>query len=489
MGQKELIAKNSSCEGSVGSLSQQLSSAIVDLFTFKADLRPIHALLCYPLCMRPLKSLSFDAVRCLLSRTFHQMPDRRAPERLRFSMHDTLMSGFAIFFFQHPSLLKFQETMKLKRKQSNLERLFGTHSVPSDTQMREILDEAPTEPLRHLIALLFERVRRAGWAQRFLTRVGEQDYYTVVLDGSEYFHSTKINCPSCLRRTRGATTHYSHTTVAATLVKASSHQILPLDVEAVSNEDGTQKQDCEINAAKRLIVRLRREHPRMKMIIGGDDLYAHEPFVELLQQNKFRYVLVAKPDSHKELFEWVEELERIGEIERGRFEEGSGPKSKRREVEYRIARQVPLSGTRKVSVTFVEAWVRNDRGELLYHNSWVTDLEVSQETVRTIISIGRSRWKIENEQFNVHKNCGYELEHNYGHGQKRLSEVMYLLNLLAFITHQILGMGDRLYQRARQRDTLRELWNGLRTVMRLLEVESWRAMLEKWLEDEAELSP
>jgi hypothetical protein len=149
---------------------------------------------------------------------------------------------------------------------------------------------------------------------------------------------------------------------------------------------------------------------------------------------------------------------------------------------------VPLSATRKVSLTFVEAWVRDEAGKLLYHNSWVTDLEVNRETVKQVIAIGRSRWKIENEQFNVHKNGGYELEHNYGHGQKRLSEVMYLLNVLAFITHQILLMGDRLYQRARERDTLRELWNGLRTLMRIKAFESWTQILEFWLEDEPEMS-
>jgi hypothetical protein len=262
-----------------------------------------------------------------------------------------------------------------------------------------------------------------------------------------------------------------------------------LDVETVRNQDYADKQDCEMNAAKRLVLRLRRKHPRMKMILGGDDLYSREPFVELIEANKLSYLLVAKPDSHKELFEWVEEIEKIGEVERGRYEEGTGPKRKRRVVEYRIARNVPLSWTRKVMVTFVEAWVRDAGGDLLYHNSWVTDLEVNRQTVGTIIAIGRSRWKIENEQFNVHKNGGYELEHNYGHGRKRLSEVMYLLNLLAFITHQILAMGDRLYQRARQRDTLRELWNGLRTMMRILEIESWQAMLERWLEDEVEISP
>jgi hypothetical protein len=72
---------------------------------------------------------------------------------------------------------------------------------------------------------------------------------------------------------------------------------------------------------------------------------------------------------------------------------------------------------------------------------------VDQENVAVIVRIGRSRWKIENEQFNIHKNHGYELEHNYGHGEQNLSMIFYLLNLLAFVTHLILELGDRLHQK------------------------------------------
>jgi hypothetical protein len=439
--------------------------------------------------MRPLKSLSFDSIRDLLSSAFHLLPDRRAPDRIRFSMHDTLMAAFAMFFFHHPSLLSFQRAMQEKRGISNLQTIFYTHQVPSDSQMREILDSVPVEPLRSQLPVLFNKVRRAGWTDRFTTRFGDKDYYTVALDGTQYFHSTKIECPGCLRKQdESGTMHYCHQVVAATLVKANSHQILPIDIEAVRNADGTQKQDCEINAAKRLLPRLRQQHPRMNMIVGGDDLYAHEPFVELINELGLEYVLVAKPLSHKEMFEWVEELEKMGETEHGSYEEGSGPKKTRRQVDYRIARGVPLSGARNNYVQMVEAWVRDWSGKDIYHNSWITELEVNQQNVATIIKVGRSRWKIENEQFNVHKNGGYELEHNYGHGQKNLSMVLMIMNLIAFVAHQILEMGDRLYQQAREKDSLREIWNGLRMMMRKILFRSWEQMMRFWTEEEPELS-
>jgi hypothetical protein len=303
----------------------------------------------------------------------------------------------------------------------------------------------------------------------------------------EYFHSTKIECPGCLKKTdKNGQTHYSHSIVAATLVKAESHRIFPIDVEEVRNTDGKDKQDCELNAGKRLIERFRKEHPQMEVIVGGDDLYAHEPFVKLLQEKGLRFVLVARPESHQELFDWVEDLDRIGACERGKWQEG--PACKRRFFEYRIARQVPIKAEGKVEVNFIEVWERDREGKLHYHNSFITDLDIDRENAAVIVRIGRSRWKIENEQFNVHKNGGYELEHNYGHGKKTLSMVFYLLNLLAFVTHLILEHGDRLYRKCREEESLRELWNGLRSLMKTILFENWRAMLLLYL-DQEEASP
>lgn len=437
--------------------------------------------------MRPLKSMTLEGMISRLSDAFARIADPRAENLIDYPLPDTLMSGFAMMFFQHPSLLQFQRAMKQKRKRCNLETIFGVQEVPSDTPMREILDGVPLEPLRHLLPELFEGVRRAGWATPFKIHLpsGQHrgDYYTVVLDGSEYFHSSQIHCPGCLRQTDAhGTVQYSHTVVAATVVQAGSHRVLPLDVEEVRNTDGETKQDCEINAGKRLMVRFRQEHRQMHAIVSGDDLYAHEPFVQQLTQNRFPFVLVAKPNSHKELFAWVEMLEGAGGSEHGHWQEG--PACQRRFFQYRIVRQVPLSAALRTWVTFVEVWETNKQGTVVYHNSWVTDLDVDRENVAVIMAIGRSKGKIENEQFNVHKNHGYELEHNYGHGQQTLSMVFYLLNLLAFVAHAILDLGDRLYQQCRAQESRRELWNALRTFINRVLVDSWAHLLLTYLADD-----
>lgn len=433
--------------------------------------------------MRPLQHLTFESLRDLLRAQFRQVPDPRDPLRITWKLHDVLMSGFAMFFFQHPSLLQFQQSMEKQTGRSNLQRLFGVQSVPSDTQMRALLDDpAAQEPLRRVLPQVFERMRQTGWTTRFVTTIHGLNYYTVVLDGSQYFNSTKIACPACLqRKDKNGAIHYAHVVVGATLVRAGSHDILPLDAEEVRNTDGREKQDCEINAGKRLIQRLRQEHRQLPLLIAGDDLYAHEPFILDLRALRLSFVLVAKPESHQELYAWVEDLDRLGHCVKGKWEEG--PRAQRRYFEYRSASQVPLTKSDKVFVNFVEVWERDKAGQVIYHNAWVTDFEVRAENVAIIIGIGRSRWKIENEQFNVQKNHGYELEHNYGHGEHGLSLVFYLLNLLAFLAHQVLDLGDRLYRACRANESRRSLWQALRVYFKKLVFESWEALLQFHLSD------
>ena len=281
--------------------------------------------------------------------------------------------------------------------------------------------------------------------------------------------------------------HYSHKIVSATVVRAGSHHVLPLDVEEVRNVTAeSAPQDCELTAGKRLIARLRQEHPQMAFIMIGDDLYSHVPFVEQLVHGRQHFVLVAKPSSHPTLMAAVAAAEGTAQSQSGQWTEGHG--ARQRNSTYRLVRQVPLALESAVRVTYVEVWEHTATGEQLYHNSWITDLDVDAANVAVVVQIGRTRWKIENEQFNVHKNHGYDLTHNYGHGQQHLSMVFYLLNLLAYVTHAVLALGDRLYQCCRAQESRRELCNALRTLVNAFLVTSWAALLAVYLDD-AEASP
>ncbi len=120
---------------------------------------------------------------------------------------------------------------------------------------------------------------------------------------------------------------------------------------------------------------------------------------------------------------------------------------------YRYANQLPLrAGADALSVNWVElTTTREDSGEIVYKNAWITDFTISDTTVEAIVRDGRARWKVENENNNILKTKGYHLEHNFGHGQTHLAAVLLSLNLLAFLFHTVLALVDAQYRAIRQK--------------------------------------
>lgn len=90
--------------------------------------------------MKPKKHLGFSGMRTMLSSCFNQIPEHRQSNKITYSAHDALMSGFACMHFQDPSLLQFQKRLEKKHHKSNLQTLFDIKSIPESTQLRTIID-------------------------------------------------------------------------------------------------------------------------------------------------------------------------------------------------------------------------------------------------------------------------------------------------------------------------------------------------------------
>jgi hypothetical protein len=408
------------------------------------------------------KHLGFSAMRKALSGLFQQVEDTRQAGKVEYSMHDCLMSALAMMFFQDPSVLSFQRRMQDHLQESNLKSMFAVEKIPSDSALRQTLDDVLTQAIHPAFDLLLNRLQRGKQLAAYSLESG---HYLIALDGSQYFSSEKIHCPSCLTRKRSkGPIRYSHQILQAVILNPHMRQVLPLAPEPVANTDGKTKQDCEINAAKRIISQIRSVHPKLKIAITADGLYSKQPFIDVLKTARMSFILVAKPTDHKLLFEWVNELDGLGQNGRLQLNDYKG-----RRHEYRWVNQVPLNGSRNAEpVNFFEYWMYAGQ-KATYHNSWVTDLEVSKSNVVELVKSGRARWKIENETFNTLKNQGYHVEHNFGHGQRYLSNNFFILNLLAFAIHQILELCDRGYQYCRSKFSSRkEYWNNLRVGIRFM---------------------
>jgi hypothetical protein len=402
------------------------------------------------------------------------MPDPRRPAMTRYSLRDCYLSSFAMFFLQDASLLEFQRRVQEQVQRNNVTTVFGVQQIPSDTRLREVVDAVDWEPLGGVFRQYLAAAQRSKVLEAYRFLGGR---YLVTLDGSEYFNSEAVDCARCLHRKRSdGRQEYYHQVLQPALVRPDLPQVLPLCPEFIRRQDGASKQDCETNAGKRAIGRIRQEYRQLPIIIVGDSLYSTGPFIRELIALRYSYLLVAKPDGHKSLFEDIEGLRRSGRLDRA---ETFGEKGQR--YEYQWVNSVPLGADPESPlVNFVQFDIYNAEGKHTQRWCWVTDIEVSRENLIDIVRGARARWKIENEVFNTLKNQGYHLEHSFGHGKEHLSEAFFVLNLLAFMVHQVHELVDELYQEARARfSARREYWNAIRALFRFILFDSWDQILER----------
>jgi hypothetical protein len=217
---------------------------------------------------------------------------------------------------QHPSLLACQRNMQQRRGRCNLATIFGVWQVPAATQRRDLLDGVPVALLRPVRPTFVATGRRAGWATELQRHLGSGPHPgaddTLALEASASLHSTTGACPRCVPRHEAeGPGPCRHPVVSATLVKAGSHRGLPLDVAEVRNAEGQAKQDGALQAAKRLLARVRQAHPRLPLVVWGEDLDGPEPVVCPWRAARLHPVVVWKPPAHPERDKWVEEIEAL----------------------------------------------------------------------------------------------------------------------------------------------------------------------------------
>jgi len=421
--------------------------------------------------VQPKKHLSFSNLRKTISGRVLQIEDPRREGSVAHSIHDCCLSGFAMMFFQDPSMLAFQRRLQDDGHKNNLQTIFGVGSIPKATQLRDVIDLITSSSFDPIFSDFFSLLQRAKQLEKFQFF---KKQYLISTDGTQYFTSENLSCNGCLEKTSRKTgkTIYSHQFLGASIVHPDQRQVIPLAPEPIQNTDGSTKQDCERNAGKRLIQKIRKTHPKLDIIIAGDDLYSNQPFIDELQSNRMSFILVAKSGDHKFLFNHLDSVtHKIQTLEL--------PDDKGRQHIYRWINDVPLNGTaRAQNVNFFDYTIKA-AGKTNFHSSWVTDIPVNQNNVKTLVVGGRSRWKIENEYFNTLKNLGYNAEHNYSHGMQYASFNFLLFILLAFFVHQILELSDPLYQKCRGKFSSRiEYWNQLRCTIRIHIFASYEHLLE-----------
>ena len=419
----------------------------------------------------------FETIIAAMKSKLAELPDKRQPSNAtKYDVLDAVLSAYSVFFMQSPSFLSHEQDRKRVCGKNNLESLFGVYETPSTNQIKNILDLVPPQEIGPVFWTVYEKLLAAHYLDDFR---GINGTFLCGMDGTEYHSSYKVCCENCNRKQKGEKTLCTHNVIAPVLVAPGRTEVVSLEPEFIWPQDGSTKEDCEQNAIKRWIERNHNRFAPYTLTVLADDLHSHQPTCELLLEKKINFILVCKESSHLALYEELNLLSRLDDAVftlqkrawNGRFHEVT---------QYRYAAFLPLRATDDaLRVNWCEVIVLNEQtGEILFKSAFITNFAISDKNVAQITRSGRARWENENESHNTLKNQGYNLEHNFGHGDLYLSMVLLCLNLLAFLTHTFMEISDSIYQAVRHELGARKtFWNDVRALLRYQNFDSWSHLM------------
>jgi hypothetical protein len=387
---------------------------------------------------------------------------RKFSKKSNISLRDCLMSCFAVFSLKWPSLLQYEEEEKDPIVLKNLQKLYLIQTPPSDTYMRERLDEIDSCQLRSGFKAVFALAQRGKVLEQYEFL---DEYYLFSTDGTGHFSSHKVHCSNCCVKKHGDGSYtYYHNMMGGAIVHPDKREVIPFCPEPIRQQDGMVKNDCEQIASRRQLEALRREHPHLKIIVVQDALSNSGPNVQLLESLKMKYIIVSKKQPFQcrsDLISYHEYIDDIGTLHK-----------------YRFVNDIILNGVYLEQKTNYFEWESNSIKNEFKKGSWITNIWITEKNIHQLMRGGRARWKIENETFNTLKNQGYHFEHNFGHGKNHLCTVMSFLMMLAFLVDQLQLICCKSYQEAKHKArTFSSLWEKMRSFFCYIECNNWNEFL------------
>lgn len=304
----------------------------------------------------------------------------------------------------------------------NIARICGLEleEIPHCDTINDVFKNINVKELEQIRKYMITRLIRSKMLDKYKIR---NKYFHIVFDGTGLATSRKKYNNNCLIKNMtdekgNEYKEYSTYVLEAKLVVGDL--VFSIGSEFVENEDEkVKKQDCEIKAFKRLAKKIKKEYPRLKIIIGADALYANKTIIDICKENGWKYIIRFKEGSIPSLYKEFETIVKINN------------ESKKKGYSY--VTDLDYQGNK---LNIIEYKENNEGTEFVY----ITDLPISNKNIETTINIGRKRWKIENEGFNIQKNGTFDIGHLYSKDTTAI-KVHYLMIQMAHIIRQMLEKG------------------------------------------------
>ena len=218
--------------------------------------------------------------------------------------------------------------------------------------------------------------------------------FQLIFDGTGLSnHDYNLNNNCLIRKHKDGKISYYKYVLECKLVVGNI--VISLDSEFIENEEmltDKQKQDCETNAFKRMIKRIKKNYPKYKFIITGDALYATSPIIKLCKKYDWYYIFNLKPDRLKEINDC--------------FEGNIICQNESSLDNYFLSTKIEY----KDSILNAFKYIETKKGKVTIFR-YISNLDINDSNIKEIVSLGRRRWKIENEGFYTQKHRTFNISH------------------------------------------------------------------------------
>ena len=271
--------------------------------------------------------------------------------------------------------------------------------------------------------------------------------YNLVLDATRFQKAHYEISKEWLKETKEGKTTWYLSMLELKLV--ANNMAISIMNEMIKNEDKKKeneteeeiknksieelKQDCELNASKRMLPRFRRTYPRLPVRIIGDSLYPSIGLIELCEKENIEYIFVLKDKRIPTLLSEFLTLVSMSEGNREIIE------TKEKIVLTLWENNIDYKG-KKVNV--IRQIIKNKKTEQYGKWMWITNREITRKNLYKIIYCARVRDYIENQGFREQKiTSGIELEHIYSKDVKAI-KVIYTIIQITHLIMQIIEHSD-----------------------------------------------
>lgn len=353
---------------------------------------------------------------------FNELTDLRNQSYVKYSMKVIFIVRLLGLFCEIKSMQEMTRELNTEESIKNIAQICNLEldEIPHCDTINDVFEKIEVEEIENIRKYMINKLIRNKIIEKYKVR---NKYYHIIIDGTGLATSRKKYNESCLiknKTDKNGNEYQEYSTYVLEAKLIVGKMVFSIGSEFLENtkEDET-KQDCEINAFKRLAKKMKSEYPKLNILISGDALYASKPIIDICKQNGWKYIIRFKegaiPSLYKE-FETVVKEENESIKENYEFVTG---------LDYE---------EEKINV------IRHTDTSKNTEFTYITDLSITNKNIETTINVGRNRWKIENEGFNIQKNGTFDIGHLYSKNQTAI-KVHYLLIQIAHILRQMLENG------------------------------------------------